>query len=311
MEDRLRALDEALERREAARAFLAACRVDGQKLEEIEQAADAVRQTEAQMQAATAQVEVTGPDGAAVVVDGAEQRLGGEPLRLDAAEERRIELPGGFAVVVRPSRSQALLEGRLAERRRRLEELLGEAGAASVEAARELEQRRRDAERDIAEADRAAKQALRDLPDREDLAGRIARTRERVEGYRSAHAGRRLPATLEEARRLKAASDDERGRAQQQAEAAAAAAAGGGGGGRGGGAGAGRPGGAARRGEETARRSASAASDCGAGAAAGGAGCRRCGGARGSGAGRAAGSGGPAAGGGAGRGRAGGGGGRP
>jgi hypothetical protein len=150
-------------------------------------------------------------------VDGTETTLAGGLVSFDASEERRIELPGGFVVTVRPSQSQGLLERRLAERRAHLDALLRDAAATSLEEARALEQRRRDALRDIAESERAAKTALRDLSGRDDLAGRIERTRQRVEEYRLAHASRVLPETVEQAREAREAGERRREAAREAA----------------------------------------------------------------------------------------------
>lgn len=209
MQDRLTAYDDAAERRRAAQAFLAGCRIDAARLDGIEAAEAALARTEAQLRSVTARVEVEGPADATVYVDGKPETLAGGLLRFDAAEELRIELPGGFAVTVRPSQSQGLLERRLQEQREQLDRLLADAGAGTVEEARELEQRRREAEREVEDAARVMRQALRDLPDRADLAGRLERTRRRVEAYRAAHAGRRLPSTLEEARRVSQAGSEQ------------------------------------------------------------------------------------------------------
>lgn len=224
MADRLRQLDEAEQRGAEARAFLDSCRIGPDQLAAVETAEAELRKTEAQLRMAAAQVEVEGPAGATVFVDGAAMALTEKPLKLEAAEERQIELPGGFVVLVRPSVSQGKLEERLAERRERLEGLLRELGARSVEEARELERRRQEAERDIAAAGQAAKAALRDLRDRDDLAGRIERTRARVEAYRAAAGGRRLPATVEEARKVREAGGREREAARRAAAEADRAA---------------------------------------------------------------------------------------
>ncbi|MCX7618655.1 AAA family ATPase [Tepidiforma sp.] len=207
MQDRLSAYDEAAERQAAAQAFLAGCRIDAGLLDQIETAATALARTEAQLRSVTAKVEVEGPADATVYVDGQPETLAGGLLAREAAEELRIELPGGFAVTVRPSQSQGLLEQRLKEQREQLDRLLAAAGAGSVEAARELEQRRREAAREVEDASRVMRQALRDLPDRADLAARLERTRQRVAAYRAEHAARGLPATLDEARRVSEAGD--------------------------------------------------------------------------------------------------------
>ncbi len=224
MEQRLRAIDEAEERREAAQAFLAGCRVTPELLDKIEKKAQEARETEARLRAVVVQVEVEGPAGAAVVVDGEERALERGLLKVEVTEERRIDLPGGFAVVVRPSQSQGLLEGRLRERREELERLLAEAGAANAEEARELEQRRLAARQEVEQAERTIRQQLMDLPNREDLEGRLTRTRGRIAAYRATHAGRTLPATIEEARRAKEAGDTEVEDARRAADAAERAA---------------------------------------------------------------------------------------
>jgi len=226
MERRLQAIGEAEERREAARAFLAGCRMTPELLDKIEKKAQEARETEARLRAVVVQVEVEGPAGAAVVVDGEERALERGLLKVEVTEERRIDLPGGFAVVVRPSQSQGLLEGRLRERREELERLLAEAGAANAEEARGLEQRRLAARQEVEQAERTIRQQLMDLPNREDLEGRLQRTRGRIAAYRAAHAGRTLPTTIEEARRAKEAGDTEVEDARRAADAAERAAQG-------------------------------------------------------------------------------------
>ncbi|WP_322817481.1 AAA family ATPase, partial [Tepidiforma sp.] len=170
MVERLRRLDEAEQRGADARAFLDRCRIGPDQLAEVETAEAELRKTEAQLRMAAAQVEVEGPAGATIFVDGTATALTEKPLKFEAEEERQIELPGGFVVVVRPSVSQGKLEERLAQRRESLEGLLRKVGATTLEEARELERRRQEAERDIAMAEREAKAALRDLRDRVDLA---------------------------------------------------------------------------------------------------------------------------------------------
>jgi DNA repair exonuclease SbcCD ATPase subunit len=224
MERRLQAIGEAEERREAARAFLARCRVTPELLKRVEEAEQQVQRTEAQLRAVVVQVEVEGPAGARVVVDGEERPLERGLLKVEVTEERRIDLPGGFAVVVRPSQSQGLLEGRLRERREELERLLADSGAATAEEARELERRRLAARQEVEQAERTIRQQLMDLPNREDLEGRLQRTRGRIAAYRAAHAGRTLPATIEEARRAKETGDAEMQGARAAAEAAERAA---------------------------------------------------------------------------------------
>ncbi len=224
MTERLAALDAAQERLKAAEEFLAGCRVSPALLKEIEEAERQLQTTEAQIRSATAQVEVEGPGGAELVVDGTPAPLEGGLLRLEVSEERRIELPGGFVVTVRPSASQGLLERRREERRRALEELLARAGAASVEDARNLEGRRQTAERDRQESERTIRGVLRDLRDRDELAGKLERLRQRVEEYRAAHASRNLPGSIEEARAARDRSGEEREAARRALEAAGHAA---------------------------------------------------------------------------------------
>ncbi|PFG75293.1 AAA family ATPase [Tepidiforma thermophila] len=224
MERRLQAIVEAEERREAAQAFLAGCRVTPELLKRVEEAEQQVQRTEAQLRAVVVQVEVEGPAGAAVVVDGEERPLERGLLKVEVTEERRIDLPGGFAVVVRPSQSQGLLEGRLRERREELERLLAQAGAENAQEARELEQRRLAARQEVEQAERTIHGQLMDLPNREDLEGRLARTRGRIAAYRATHAGRTLPATIEEARRAKETGDAEVEETRAAAEAAERAA---------------------------------------------------------------------------------------
>lgn len=224
MTERLEAIDRAQERLREAEAFVAGCRVSPELLKEIDEADRLLQTTEAQILASAAKVEVEGPAGVAVVVDGVQASLEGGLLRLEVSEERRIELPGGFVVTVRPSQSQGLLERRREERRKALAELLARAGAASVAEARDLERRRQTAERDREESGRVIRTALRDLPNREDLAGRIARVRQRTEEYRSAHAGRGLPGSLEDAREAQERGEAERRAARTALEAAERAA---------------------------------------------------------------------------------------
>ncbi len=223
MRERLAEFDKQAKRLDEAKAYLKGCRIDERALGAVEEAAKALARTDAQLRAVTAKVAVDGPAGARVAVDGREETLADGPLELEAAEELRVELPGGFAVIVRPSQSQGLLERRLAEQRETLAALLRDCGASSVEEARELEQRRRKAEGTVAEAEPAMRRALRDLRDRADLEGRLERTRQRVEAYRAEQAGRPLPATPEEARKVKETGegelDDARTAARQAEEA--------------------------------------------------------------------------------------------
>jgi DNA repair exonuclease SbcCD ATPase subunit len=220
MERRLADIRVAAGRRAEAEAFLAGCRINPELLRAIEQASQDVGRTEAQLRLVAVQVEVEGPAGARVFVDGEAQALAAGLLRVEVTEERRIDLPGGFAVVVRPSQSQGRLETLLEERRAEVARLLAEAGAASVEEAGELERRRVRALDTRGAAEQAIQQALMDLRDAADLEGRLERTRQRVATYRQENAGRELPESMEEARAAQSAGEEERAKARRAAEAA-------------------------------------------------------------------------------------------
>ncbi|HYU84470.1 MAG TPA: AAA family ATPase, partial [Kribbellaceae bacterium] len=149
------------ERVAAARAVLESCRVTDELLAALEDARSAVVMAAAALQAGAPQVVVRrlGGDAPVQVSDDAtlfgSELTGTEEVKQRVSGELRVVVPGQLEVTVRAGGEVAGLRKAVEVAKRREQQLLGEAGAKDLTAARELVRRRDVAAAELAESRRS------------------------------------------------------------------------------------------------------------------------------------------------------------
>lgn len=141
---RVVSVDEIERELERITGELAAIGLTDQALADIEQQWAAVQHAEAQLRADAAAVEFSAAADLDIIVDGKARALtGGESWTQPASAAVVVEVPGVLSVRIDPGASAIKLRSELDAAQRLLNQELGAAGVADVQAARDLDARRR------------------------------------------------------------------------------------------------------------------------------------------------------------------------
>ncbi|HIZ35263.1 MAG TPA: AAA family ATPase [Candidatus Ruania gallistercoris] len=125
----LATIDRAQATIEECEAVLADARIDAELLAAVDQAETELAVSHAQHEAAAARVQVTALAAVDLTVDGAKHSLQAEEeIAAAVTEPVQVELPGTVRISIAPAQSSTDAEGALTAARRRLEELLHQAG---------------------------------------------------------------------------------------------------------------------------------------------------------------------------------------
>ncbi len=226
--ERLERIDDAQVRLASAESVLENIRVDGDLVENIDQAHIAVVRAEASANSAAAGVTTTALRAVAVQVDGTGHDLAaGQQLDISVSDATELRIDDRATVLVQAGKGSAETARELDAARRELQRLCDEGNVPDLASARAANGRRESALRDRDDARQTIKENLRDLTS-EELKRMADRHSGRIEEFNASRQSQPpLPADLREATalvtNLEAAVEDRSAELESCTEAAASA----------------------------------------------------------------------------------------